>query len=86
MKIRLTVSGRDYHATGGLPAELELPEGADISAAIQQVEQLLPDEAKLPPTCLIAVSGSHLGTVAAHASRSLREGDEVSLIAPVAGG
>jgi molybdopterin converting factor small subunit len=35
---------------------------------------------------LIAVAGKHLGTLASHTPSPLADGDELTVIAPVAGG
>ena len=86
MKIRLIVSGRSYPTSEALPAELTLPDGASVDDALNSVQEHLAEGTKLPPTCLIAVSGTHLGTLAAHQTRTLRDGDELAVIAPVAGG
>lgn len=86
MKIRLTVTGRMYHHAGGLPAELELPEGVTLRQAINRVNELLPPEAPLSAASLIAVAGQHVGNVGGFADRPLRDGEELTIIAPVAGG
>lgn len=86
MKVRVVLTGRSYHTAEKLPDELDLPDAASVDDAIESVAGLLGEEDALPPSCLIAVAGDHLGTVANHENRPLREGDEVTLIAPVAGG
>ena len=86
MIIRLVVTGRSYHTADGLPAELELPEGSSVDDALQAIGRLIGDDNPLSPSCLIAVSGAHIGTVNKHASRVLCDGQELTLIAPVAGG
>ena len=86
MKVRLVITGRDYHARGNLPDQLEMPEGADLDEALRHLEQLLPEGEALPASCLVAVSGRHVGTVAHHESPRLRDHDELVLVAPVAGG
>lgn len=84
MHIRVVITGRNYHALGHAPLELELPEGSTVEAALESVAQRLGQP--LPETCLVAVSGDHLGTVRTHVPRELRAGDELLLLAPVAGG
>ena len=86
MKIRLIVSGRSYPTSEALPDELALPDGASVDDALNSLQEHLAAGTTLPPTCLIAVSGTHLGTLAAHQTRTLRDGDELAVIAPVAGG
>jgi len=84
MHIRVVITGRNYHALGTAPVELDLPEGSTVEAALETVTQRLGQP--LPETCLVAVSGTHLGTVRNHVPRQLRAGDELLLLAPVAGG
>ena len=86
MKIRVVVTGRSYHAAEGLPAELELQQGGRVDDALRLLGDRLPAGQQLPATALLAVSGQHLGTVASHENRPLHEGDELVLLAPVAGG
>ena len=86
MKIRIVFSGRGYDRAERLPGELELPDRATLREALAELQRLLGDGVALPPSCLVAVSGQHAGTVEQHDNRSLQEGDELMLIAPVAGG
>lgn len=86
MKINVIVTGRSYHATGQLPDEIELPEGSGVDDALQLLASLLPEDGQLPATCLVAVAGKHLGTLASHTAVTLNSGDELTLISPVAGG
>ena len=86
MKIRLVVSGRSYPASGSLPQELTLPEGASLEEALELLQQQFSEGNSLPPTCMLALSGAHLGTLATHQTRTLCDGDELVVIAPVAGG
>ncbi|HUT10607.1 MAG TPA: MoaD/ThiS family protein [Thermoguttaceae bacterium] len=86
MKIRLMISGRNYDVADALPEELALPDGASIDDALQHVAGLLPRDRQLPDSCLLAVSGTHLGTLRNHKPHALRDGDELVVIAPVAGG
>ena len=84
--IRLVLTGRNYHAAGGIPEELDLPVDSDVSAALEKVAALLPEGQTLPASCLVTLGGKHLGSVASHDSPVLKSGDELVLIAPVAGG
>ena len=86
MKIRTVITGRFYHATSSLPDELDLADGASVDDALAELSSRLPTDQSLPASCLVAVSGKHLGTLSAHESATLKEGDELVLIAPVAGG
>ena len=86
MKVKIVISGRGYHDAAALPEELTLPDGASVDDALARLDELLPEGVSLPESCLVVVSGDHLGTVASHAQRALADGDELMLVAPVAGG
>lgn len=86
MRIRVMLSGRGYDAAQNVPRELELAGGATLEDLLRAVSAQLSAGRELPSSCLIAVSGEHIGTVGRHADRVLCDGDEVALIAPVAGG
>jgi molybdopterin converting factor small subunit len=85
VKISVVVTGRSYHTTSQLPDEIELPQGSDVDDALRLLNSQLGDE-PLPDSCLIAVAGKHLGTLASHTPSPLADGDELTVIAPVAGG
>jgi hypothetical protein len=85
MRVRLFVSGRSYHAAERLPDELALDQHATLEDALLAVAALLPPGG-LSPEALVSVSGEHVGTVSRHTPRSLRDGDELVVIVPVAGG
>ncbi|MCO6454630.1 MAG: MoaD/ThiS family protein [Pirellulaceae bacterium] len=86
MKIQVIYTGRGYQLAELLPDELELDDAAGVGDALRLLAKRLPADVRLPDTCLISVSGQHLGTLAQHNSVRLRDGDELTLIAPVAGG
>jgi molybdopterin converting factor small subunit len=86
MKIRVVISGRNYHAALSAPENLLLPEGASLDDALAALAAHLNNGDRLPESCLVAVSGVHLGNLRSHRGRVLRDGDELLLIAPVAGG
>lgn len=85
VNVRIVVTGRSYHQADGLPDELTLPDGASLDDALNALRQAA-GESLLPASCLIAVCGQHLGTIADHEAASLKDGDELLLLAPVAGG
>jgi molybdopterin converting factor small subunit len=82
VKIRIVVAGRGYDAEHRLPPELDLPAGSTIQNALER----LGGGVDLPTTCLVIVSGVHVGTLGGFTDQPLKEGDEVLLLAPVAGG
>jgi molybdopterin converting factor small subunit len=86
MKIRVVVTGRGYHMAEQLPEEITLAESAGIGDALTLLASHLTNGHQLPSSCLVSVSGEHLGTLSSHRPRQLRDGDELVLIAPVAGG
>jgi molybdopterin converting factor small subunit len=86
VRIRVVITGRGYHTAAGVPEAVELPDGASVEDALDAVSRHLPEGQSLPASCLVAVNGRHLGTIAGHRSVVLAEEDELTLIAPVAGG
>ncbi|MEO8494707.1 MAG: MoaD/ThiS family protein [Planctomycetota bacterium] len=86
MKIQISYTGRSYQTASLLPAELTLADGGTVDDALRLLAKNLGDGQQLPPSCLVAVSGQHIGTLASYTNRSLRDRDELILIAPVAGG
>jgi len=86
MQVRVVISGRNYDAAQAAPGQLTLPEGCSLDDALERLAGLLPPGQRLPDSCLVAVSGRHLGTLGKHRPHQLQEGDELILIAPVAGG
>jgi hypothetical protein len=85
MNIRLTIAGRQYDAAAVVPDVLALDDEATLVEALRQVAALMPD-GRLPPSCLVAVNGVHLGTVGRLTDSPLRHNDELLLLMPVAGG
>lgn len=86
MKICVVISGRNYDAVPTIPQQLAVAEGATVDDALKILAASLPGGQKLPDSCLLVVSGNHLGTLRSHLPRKLSDGDELLLIAPVAGG
>ena len=86
VNIHLLVTGRSYQAAQGLPRELRLPDGCSLDEALQSLASLMPAGQGLDGNCLVAVSGMHMGTVRGHRAHVLCDGDELAIIAPVAGG
>ena len=87
MTIRLAFTGRGYHTAHDWPTHLELAPGTTVAAALRDLQSRLPQP--LPASCLVIVSGRHVGTVGqclTTGSDVLEEGDELLLLAPVAGG
>ena len=77
---------RVLQRNGLLPAEIALEAGATVDDAIRLLKSNLREDQQLPKSCLLAVSGEHIGTLASYTNRPLRDRDELILIAPVAGG
>ena len=86
MRLKFTYMGRSYDASTAFPAVLDLPDVATVDTALDALHQQLPDKRSLPGSCLVVLSGKHLGTVARHGNPVLAATDELVLIAPVAGG
>ena len=86
MKLRVVISGRHYDWAQAPVDELTLSDGASLDDALAALVATLPRGKRLSESCLVAVSGRHLGTLAEHRSQPLRDGDELLLFSPVAGG
>lgn len=86
MKIRLVVIGRGYDAVEDMPEQWDVPEDASVEDIICMLLKRYGDGPGWAASCLVALRGRHLGTVGSHEPATLREGDELTLIAPVAGG
>jgi molybdopterin converting factor small subunit len=86
MKIQIVYTGRSYQIAERLPSELDLSDDATLDDALHAVNKCLSDDDQLPPSCLISISDQHIGSLASYENRSLKNGDELVLIAPVAGG
>lgn len=86
LSVRVAYVGRNYDAARSMPQQLSLPDGATVDDALHALAGHLPADRPLSPSCLVAVSGLHLGTLADHVPRPLHDGDELFLLSPVAGG
>ena len=86
MKLPFTIMGRSYDVAATLPVEVDVSEGESVDAVLETVSALLPPGQALAESCLVVLSGKHLGTVARHDNVAVSEHDELVLISPVAGG
>ena len=86
MNVCIVLTGRSYHAAESFPDELSLPEEASLKDALDALRQAASNEEVLPSSCLIAISGQHVGTIADYEERTLKDGDELLFLSPVAGG
>ncbi len=86
MNVRVLIAGRGYQAAEQMPGHLTLADGCSLDEALQALAAQVPGGRGLAGSCLVAVSGTHLGTVRSHRPCVLCDGDELTIIAPVAGG
>jgi len=86
MRIHIVLTGRADPGGDQFPGQLELPEDSHVSDAVAAIKDSLPEGESLPKSCLLAVAGRHLGTLDQHENRLLADGQELLLIAPMAGG
>ena len=81
----LTVTIRLFAAyadlVGRVSVEISLPDGATVGDLLAEFRRLVPEAARLPERPLCAVNLSHVLL-----SHTLRTGDEVALLPPLAGG
>ncbi len=82
MNVNIVVAGREYDLAQAIPAQLTLPERASLDDALQALAQLLGPGRQLPASCLLAVSGQHLGTLGSHQPSPLADGDEAAPAGP----
>ena len=86
MKIHIVLTGRGQMRGDQLPGQLELPENSSVADALAVLRASLPEGESLPESYLLAVAGTHLGTLRQHEDQQLADGQELLLIAPMAGG
>ena len=86
MQVRVLLSGRHYDMADAVPRELALPDDCMLSQALAAFLDRLPADWRPAGTCLVAVSGTHMGTLTHYRDTALRSGDELLLLSPVAGG
>jgi MoaE-MoaD fusion protein len=81
MKVRLRMFAILRERSGVSEAQIDLPDGATVAAAMEEVGRRFAAIAELLPRTAAAVNLSYakLGT-------PLRDGDELALIPPVSGG
>ena len=60
---------------------LNVPRGATVAEAVQRLREVLPAAGRLPPTPMAAVNRRHVPH-----GHVLKEGDELALLPPLAGG
>lgn len=81
----LTVTIRLFAAyadlVGQASVEISLPDGATVGDLLAEFRRLVPEARRLPERPLAAVNLSHVLL-----SHTLRTGDEVALLPPLAGG
>ena len=70
MNVHVLICGRGYDAAEAMPSQLTLPEGATTATALETLRACLSPGQKLSDACLVAVSGTHLGTLATIRSRN----------------
>lgn len=81
MKVRLRMFAVLREVAGISEAEIELPEGATVGFALEEMGRRFSKIAKLLPRTVAAVNCSY-----AKSTDQLHEGDELALIPPVSGG
>jgi molybdopterin synthase sulfur carrier subunit len=81
MRIRLRMFAILRERSGISEAEIELPEGATIAVALEEVGRRFEAVAELLPRSAAAVNLAYAGV-----KDRLHDGDELALIPPVSGG
>ncbi len=81
MKITCLIFGKYAEVVGTDKTEFELPEGASLVDAIQELRDTLPNGSRIPASTMVAINQVH-----ALPTRILEEGDELALLPPLAGG
>jgi len=86
MQIEVVISGRSYHLSDAIPKQLTLDDASTLDDALDEIASQTSEDARLPDSCLVAVSGKHQGSIGKHQNPTLRDGDELVIVAPVSGG
>ena len=77
MRLKFVYMGHGYDQTANWPEFLELPETATVDIALRALEQELSRTRAVAGSCLVVVSGRHLGTIARHENIALAATDEL---------
>jgi molybdopterin converting factor small subunit len=86
LNVQIVFMGHRYDAAQSVPDRLCLPDGATVDDALKAITEQLSGDNPFSTSCLVAVSGMHVGTLGDHRTMILKDGDELLLLAPVAGG
>ena len=86
LNVQIVFIGRRYDTAQLLPDRMCLPDGATLDDALKALREKLSGDNPLSASCLVSVAGTCLGTLADHRTTTLKDGDELCLLAPVAGG
>jgi len=81
MRVRLLLFAQYREFAGTSELEVDLPEGATAGALVDVLRRRGGGFARIPATAVVAVNQEY-----ASSDTPLRDGDEVALIPPVAGG
>jgi len=81
MTVTVRVFAQFAEMLGGEEFSVELPTSATVADVVAHMRRSVPNGHLLPTGPLVAVNLEHV-----HGNRVLREGDEVALLPPLAGG
>jgi molybdopterin synthase catalytic subunit len=81
LKISIRLFAQYAEAVGRARVEISLPEGATVGDLLAEFRRRIPEAAPLPERPLCAVNLAHVLP-----GQRLRDGDEVALLPPLAGG
>jgi molybdopterin converting factor subunit 1 len=81
MNVRLKMFAVLKERSGAAEAELQLPQGTKVSAALEQIGRRFPGIADVLPKAAVAVNLNYAGR-----DTVLHDGNELALIPPVSGG
>ena len=86
LNVQIVFMGHRYDVARSVPDRLCLRDGATVDDALKAITGQLSGDNRISSSCLVAVSGMHVGTLGDHRAMILKDGDELFLLAPVAGG
>ncbi|UCD23648.1 MAG: MoaD/ThiS family protein [Gemmatimonadota bacterium] len=81
IQIRCSLFARYAELAGCDSITVDVPEGATVEAAVAAVRERMPNGEQLPDRPMVAVNLEH-----AMPGTKLRQGDELALLPPLAGG